>query len=176
MARIKLTKDFIKKAIREETKLASGDWYRARRYNRTLAQDKDCSVCAVGAVMLRALDRTENDDRDLRNAAYTSTQVHDVDITFDDWRDELTEDAVLKQARSALRRRAPMNALSILFEGLCDVYGFSSGLLPEAGRKKIVRKLLAFVETQFPSYVIVDVDGATPAKDVPRYGKDPYAE
>lgn len=150
--KLTITKKDILDAITREP-LAPGCWIRPKGYgtrsalwindraiSETKATQAACEVCAVGAVLRRALPGAT-----LAKIWTVADVVTDADrITGGDI--EEAKDV----ARELLRISLPLNALSVLFESYAETYGVTRKLRTEL--KKTVRKM-------FPAEIVVDYKG-----------------
>jgi hypothetical protein len=177
MAIVRITKNRIMKAIKNEPALRPGSWIDIMKVyeksgnvqvggwefmNKVNAKDKECSVCAVGAIMRDILDPTST-ARKLDSAAAQATSGSA--IHFDSYENDLSRSAIIKRAKEDVFKGRYMNALSVLFEGLGELKGGWESLTPRdiAGLR---RSAIAFVKKNFPHSVEIDIDGAKAAKDV----------
>ena len=154
MAIIEVTKEFIVDAIRNEPDktLQGGSWVQVTDDYYELCNlsvdSPECAVCAVGAVMRRALDSNQN-ARAIHRAAVASTD-RDRDVCgFGTIR-------APQAAREMCDRGSYMNALSVLFEAFDD----------ECDRDAVKQVVIDFVMNEFPPTIRIDIDGAKPAADV----------
>jgi hypothetical protein len=128
---------------------------------------KDCSVCAVGAVMRSVLD-PEQAVNAIASASMTSLGVG-------------RADAGLNMAIIQAKEGKYMAALSCFFEAHPNhheieniPYRVAKGLIKkntaERKRRKLVKEVkkdcIKFIKKNFPGYIEIDIDGAKPAKDV----------
>lgn len=147
MTMIVLTKGRIIRAIEKESKLKQGYWIASENVDG--AEQKDCCVCAVGAVMRDALAKAAT-VRDIDLACSASVAFSGDDIygkgIYD--KDELAE------AKLLLKRGSPMMAISHLFET-------TRGSVKYA-RSRVIR----FIKSHFPAKITIDIHHAKPARDV----------
>lgn len=160
MARVRLSRKFIKDAIRAELPmLRDGSWAEIG-----YATDADgvvapqCFVCAVGAVMKHAVRPARRDVwatwTRIRRAATAATFGDDQVMPGDR---SISDQLAWSRARSLVKRGHPLNGLSYLFEALYLRYDGRSSALCD--------RLFALVDT-FPPTIVVDIDGVHPARDV----------
>ncbi len=166
MTTIVLTKEFIIKAIKEEEHLRVGLFVASNSYRASIEvaeEDGDCYVCAVGAVLKRALDphqKLMNIDR----AATAATGGGDVVPIFVDdadygykpnaHLDVHDDESVFALVDKTLDK--PMRALSLLYEGLSHYNN----------KDVAIKKVLHYIAEKFPDRMLVDINGAEPAEDV----------
>lgn len=156
---VRLTKAFIIKALeKERPRIRTGyGWLGLNSrigYRATVAttlKREDCAMCAVGAVMVNAINPTSRHGL-INDAAGAATDDYSITAAFYDSRIDIR-----MKAKELLGLGKPMNALSVLFEGLSDHCDSES---------RVVSDVIAFVRNHFPPSVVVDIDGARPAKDV----------
>ena len=158
---VELTKRFVIDAIEREpaTRLETGQWYKMPKWwMRTglpTVRSRDCKVCAVGAVMRRALYARESMDK-VGVAAMTATQsepsygVRSVSHLA----------SAETQALDLLKRGSPMCALSTMFE----VEGREASTDDDYAEVK--KTVIAFVRKHFPARMRVDIGECRPAADV----------
>lgn len=194
MSIVNVTKNRIIKAIRNEPALAAGSWatissaafkkmtakdhkFEDRsRYSQDVLENmprnlktKDCAVCAVGAVMREILDPKQS----LNNISWAAeASVQDSNYTVASFGSDFYNlDELEETALQILQDGVAMNALSYLFEGLDSYYKEGLKLehnVPLSGRYiGIIRKrVIKFIDKNFPKTIQIDIDGAKPAKDV----------
>jgi hypothetical protein len=136
---------------------------------------KDCPVCAVGAVMRDVLSPA-TPLYEIDNAANAATEAWGVTMPVDrdkyDYatnkyvRVKVSNKMVLTEAAKDIKN-SPMAALSQAFEGLCElaIERGANGL----SRQQIARirkALVGWVKKNYPNQVLIDINGASAAKDV----------
>lgn len=178
MTIIELRKSRLMNAIKKEP-LKPGSFVMTYESKDTVAS-KHCQVCAVGAVMRSVLDKKQN-HYNIFKAASASIKDH-VSVAPDIYdleclvRDNLAEDEIIsiKDLRTALTKEAlrvlneensPMGALSFFFEGLCSLKEIN-GELTGVQLAGIRRTVFVFVRDNYPSKMLINIDGAKPAHDV----------
>lgn len=184
MPTIRLTKSFVLKAIQTEpiSSFKAGSWVSIQGKRATWAgdapmSDPTCKVCAVGAVIRHAVDAHTLSKQVYGIADHVTQGIEirrhvprvvreylnlatDADLYFS----ELDPEVVIKALWSNAKRLVadhPLNALSILFEGLSDYYipsgqPIDADPAPES-RRAIHDTLLAFVAAEFPESFDVEV-------------------
>lgn len=195
MAKVNVTKARIARAIAKEPVLTPGAWAsmvkdaKARLdpddlytgFDETMlkklkTKSKDCAVCAVGAVMRDILDPSQNacaiENASEQAVTGPSGYLHEFDIAPVIYTKE-DRKGLYKNAKETVAAGAPMAALSMLFEGLSSYYRQqrNSRELTTRDLAQIRRSVVAFVQTNFPYKVTIDIDGARPAKDVKKVKK-----
>lgn len=184
MTIISITKNRIMKAIKEEPMLNPGmwatltdefserfeeefdkkypnaDWQKMQRLldkkeKSIKVKSKDCAVCAVGSVMRNCIDPNQSWQM-IEKASRKSLEGVD---TFCPLEDEFglytsPEEGLVKEGRY-------MQALSDFFEQTWAENHENNRVVSITKRKTI-----AFVKKHFPYKIKIDINGATPAKDV----------
>ncbi len=163
---VRITKAMAIEAIRTEPLLRSGSWaasIRETEAGATVGNEKDCKVCAVGAVLRDVLD-PELELRAIHSLALNLTRGHAITDGG------LTRGEVESSTRSLVKRGKIWNALSVLFEG----YSYLKRLYtdnPASGQPKVfldseeIREAVCkFVEAEFPEdwEISMDPDIARP--------------
>lgn len=156
--RIEVTKSMLLDAIKNEplARLTPGYFFKPPTYRGLVPDLTDCPRCMVGAF----LGNIVNDLQDVKYAAEIATEGSS--ITFDGFN---VEDNILDDLYDVVRRELQvdhgMNALSILFEGLCISHGVGRvdvgvdlGLM-----EKVRNEVYDFVLDEFPETMEVEVDG-----------------
>lgn len=160
MTIVSISRDKICEAIAKEpaTRLQAGSWIHfSTRYDRGPAKvkSKNCSVCAVGAVMRNALLNRDQDAYAVTSASLAAVKGAPCD-------GDTSPVQLAKRGRY-------MNALSVFFEREWENRIEFSGISDRA-HNKIVSEIKAdcidFVKKYFPKTVKIDIDGALPAADV----------
>lgn len=170
MTFVRLSRRFLKDALTKEARyLTPGSWISRRTGSRR------CNVCAVGAVMSHVVARND--------AHSVEWFVHDVASAADraagtdgraipSW--NAPSDLLFEEALRIAESGAYMAALSHLFEGFRNDNSFflqwrdnRAAYFAPAARKVVLAKLFELIDL-FPPTIVVDIDGAAPAKDVPR--------
>ncbi len=171
MTHVRLTKEFIIDAISKETRLEAGSFvYTSGDVNIhpvfiDTVEPESCDVCAVGAVMWRALEPHQNVFyvHDAAQAATKEGSCIPEFIDTDDPEDCSGDDDVNDMdgvrflALSLIHAGLHMNALSMFFEGACHYID---------NIDDVAAATVAFVKEHFPDSVVVDIDGARPARDI----------
>lgn len=154
MTVVKLTREFVLDAIEKESRLRAGywiDWFGESAGHDVNAED--CAVCAVGAVMRRALAKSAKaTEVEFLCAEAAGTETEVVSGLC------LTGGTNMESAISTAKtfvNKLPMAALSHVFET-------ASRLYPRTFRDVT----LNFVREHFPPVILVDVQGSKPASDV----------
>lgn len=183
MSSVVITRARIAKALLNEPVLLPGTWVSmTEEFKETCETDynsdgyyldqmpkdlktKDCSVCAVGAVMREILDPHQKLSA-ISKASSAATIYGNFVGNGALTRYEMRR--ARKEALDILNSGNPMSALSYLFESLGDYYIMKSpsGKLRLRDIKAIRSAVVDFVEKNFPYKVTIDIDGAKPAKDV----------
>lgn len=154
---IELTREFVADAIEKEAKLQAGSFI----YDDADEPAAGCGVCAVGAVMRRALAPTAT-----RRTVFVTCDAatHYIESTpcSGDSRFEYSSDkefvnAVLAHAADAVAY-GPMTTLSYLFESLSNV--------DVCDPAEVRGRVVSFVREHFPERVTVSINGFEPAADV----------
>lgn len=160
MTIVRISKQRIIEAISSEPlrNLRSGDWALPEESQALTVGAKDCPVCAVGAVMRAVLDPEQDPDW-LYSAAVASTSVETPLCAGG-------LEGVIPSKREV--KKAPMVALSGFFEQECAdakrrTHSFG---LSRHQMRRIRKKVIEFVEENFPPTMLIDIDGAKPARDV----------
>jgi hypothetical protein len=154
---VRVTKEQIIAALRVEPLLEAGSWADPR-YTRgpvekcaiPLDEVQHCYVCGVGAVLRRAVLDAHETVGALVRAAVAAT---------DGW--PVTpggSESYLADAARAVESGFHMSAISLVFEG---TYSEDWSSIEDCRSAAIV-----FVEQHFPETVLIDIDGARPARDV----------
>lgn len=167
---IELTKQQVAQAVAEEPLLNTGVWFKYAKETLLapdpLIRDADvCSMCAVGAVLRRAL-HPEQSVAAMNIAAQCATSVNGM---YDKVRPDNCCNT-LEEAQQLVRAGACMSALSVFFEGTWMVEADKN--MNMYGDEKLnivqfvehVRALtVAFVNDNFPDVVSVNIGKTTPA-------------
>ena len=147
---ISVSKEVIIKALREETRLASGTWI-SPRSGGTLS---GCTVCAVGAVLCHILGPDATPDR-VYEASGTAVETRigfrldGVGIT--------NEDKLFRQAQDYLDEGVnPMAVLSFVFE---------SEVTRDDPVSDRLYRCLYLVSEMFPKNIDIDIGEALPNAD-----------
>lgn len=131
-----------------------------------------CSRCAVGSVLLGAIQEFPGKPLDLGWHVIYAERPDSCaycPVSFDppDEEDELYETEIYAEAENAIANGRPLHALSIVFEGLCAQRDPScADTLSLEDRVVIHDKVIGFVLAHFPDSIVMDIDGAVP-KDIP---------
>lgn len=151
--KIRLTKNFILKALREEPlKGLSSSVFLASVLasdgdgGRTVG-DPNCISCAVGTIVKHALDPSTS-------VMKASRRVIDRLIRRRDGGCDLYGWGVSVEAPETFVADDPWRALSVVYESACNSGSYARG------RRAAIR----FVEKHFPSHVVLDIDGIAPNK------------
>lgn len=159
MTVISITRARIIRAIKEEPMLQAGSWAFSLEYGIPVADKKNCSVCAVGAVMRDCISKGQN-WLEISNAASRSTNP--VNSRTNDPQD----DSPVGLAKDGWY----MQALSDFFEAKWTDVAKKENTYYRDLNKRQIRKIrnatIRFVEKNFPYKIQVDINGAEPAKDV----------
>ncbi len=144
---IELTREFVAESIEREPMLEAGQFV-------AYADPDDlaggCAACAVGAVMRRAMAA---DSLGKSVVSVCSATSHAGPL----WpRGEIGHDATIIERARAEAVRAPMNALSYLFESLSKTRSVN----------RARGEVAAFVREHFPETIRVNINGFAPAADV----------
>ena len=156
--KIEITKKRIKTAILEEPYFKAGSWVRDTR-DRQVGDRKSCSVCAVGAVLRSVLDDKQPAEMIKKAAAKAAPRRFGIASIMD----KISRHKILK---SQIRNEQYMNALSTYFESIWFEADRRTDEM-EISRHQVYRirkKLVKFVDKNFPRKIVVDIDGAKPAK------------
>lgn len=163
MTIVKISKAKIIEAIEKEpiTRLEPGTWIdNEQGYTvGSSKKEKNCSVCAVGAVMRNACLNPKQDAYRVEAAA--SAAVGNINCT--------------SNSSLALSHKNYMAALSAEFES-----GAGDLMMPGSASKnhrdwqevstkekrELKKQVISFVKKNFPKFVEIDINGAKPAKDV----------
>jgi hypothetical protein len=158
---VEVSKEQILAAIENEPLLMPGAWI-------TTLSDHVCGVCAVGAVMRNVVKRRDDPDA-ITNAASAATRygVSGSPGISDDADIDENLAFVREEAHELLAENA-MNALSVFFEGVCDVYGLTylNAHTDTEALTAVRTETSRFVRTCFPRVVAIDIDGVAPATHV----------
>lgn len=153
MTQIRMTKAEIIRAIEKEpvTRLRAGSWYDGS-YDRRVS--KTCSVCAVGAVMRSVVSPYERGQAILEAAVAAVRGAGDVESS--------------RGVYENLRDERWMAALSSFFESTwrATLVGNDWKHLTPKQIEGVRTRAVAFVREYFPRSIVIDIDGAKPAKDV----------
>jgi len=171
MTVVSMTKAQVIKAIKEETRLATGVFmsfpnsffdhhYTSEVKLSDVQGNKSCSVCAVGAVMRRALS-----PETLIHTAREVTEAEgyrrgDTAFAFSNVAD--TEEDLFSKAANIVLDGCHMHALSLVFESFVEGD-------PEGTRKSIAMKrgrAIRFVRKYFPESISLDIHDAKPARGI----------
>lgn len=163
MTTIELTKAQVIKAIEREPLLRPGAWIRGD-YDTQIGslKTRECGACAVGGVLRATLAPTCTVGR-----LYGIADVAAGDRVVPACRHDAPR-GIFEEAVGRIRDGEPWAALSIVFEGLCDLRGRSSptGGLRGQDLAVVRRQTVAFVRNHFPNTVRMDIDGARPRAGV----------
>ncbi len=172
--KIRITKAEVLKAIKEEPLLSPGWWFSHRTVGAydpspvlegmTAGDTTNCKVCAVGAVFRRTLrdNLPALDANDI-----LKSNLRGIHISADGANGKLQ---MQERARRELRHGHHWNALSVMFEGLCDLYDVKSAPVymdsPDdtadraalfASLTKVREELAQFVTETFPDDLTMEV-------------------
>lgn len=159
MTIVSISRKKICDAIAKEpaTRLARGNWVGVNSEDDKV-KSKDCSVCAVGAVMRNALLDREQPAESIDDASIAAMKHEKV--RFSQFANG-NPDRMVAQSKY-------MGALSAFFE--TEYYIREIGWMSGSTRTRALRKLKAdcikFVRKNFPATVQVNINGALPAEDV----------
>lgn len=165
---IKLSKQQIIDAIRNEPMLRSGSWFQwdfpdvdalCDESEVRLADVVVCGACAVGAVMRAVLDPLGKAVA-VDNAASTSMGGRYVRVT------PSSVASTEAEALDHIEKDRHMAALSVFFEGTWVKEMGTEGSFDMDTVDVVKQKTIDFVEQYFPSAVVVDINGAEPATDI----------
>ncbi len=164
--KIRLTKRQIIKALENEpaTRLRAGSWTCGDLEVTVSAygKQKGCYECAVGAVMRQSISP--------RSSSKIISDACDAACIGDNIRSfNTSEDGVINEGLAIVKRKNHMSALSAVFEGLWRIQDLTPAFSNEhddAIAAIVKPKVIDFVRKHFPASVVVDIDGAKPAKDV----------
>lgn len=140
-------------ALEPTTTLNAGTWVHGETVE-TPMRSRECTVCAVGAVMRRALLHPNQSAHAIEDAAQAAVG-NGLCGAYGNPTEEI-------------KKGLYMSALSAFFEGefadrnLYDVEGRTR----TAAMNKLKKDCIKFVQKNFPAKVEIDIDGARPAKDV----------
>jgi len=155
---IEVTKYRIKKAIKTEPLLKAGHWVNwvGDRESTTVGDKKNCSVCAVGAVLREVLD-DEQKSYMIDSAAETCINSDRLFLPDMAGRDE---DWLLEKAAVLCDDKAYMNGLSTYFEGLWRLAEdrANDDYVSRHQVYRIRQKLLKFVTEHFPAKIILNIN------------------
>lgn len=168
MTVVEITKQRVIKAIKEEPLLRGGSWFAFSDnapddfdFKLLVGDKKNCTVCAVGAVLRDVLDK--------------QSLAFDIDDAVDGCIDQglpisdlSSYESIEDTLKALLIDKHYMNALSVLFETSWDK-AMEKNDYNDLSRHQIYRikqKLIKFVQKNFPAKIQIDIDGAKPAKDV----------
>lgn len=181
---IEVSKQFIINAIKKEPFLRGGSWkstteiyakingddfvsrddFAALYEKLDIIENKDCAVCAVGAVFRNVLEQSQRTES---LVAAISAQINkEGNIRTTAIGDSVDEFEAF--AKKWAKEKRYMSALSQYFEALYN-FRIHCGYTNELSRHQIYRiklRLIDFVKKYFPKKIILDIDGAEPAKDV----------
>ncbi len=156
---IEVSREWVAEALEKESKLLAGRGWIALWASSVHRQD--CAVCAVGAVMRRALspDYGGNfaiDDTAELNAVEGRLCIVGTDryYSVEDIFDAASEGGVA----------FPMNALSFVFESLGEYHRQGNATLLEIA-DAVRRDAIRFVRDYFPERVRLKINGYEPAQD-----------
>lgn len=125
---------------------------------------KDCVVCAVGSVFREILDK----DQPL---SFIGAAVES-ELSKESERDAVGSTSYYslkeleEQAIAHVTNKNYMVALSHYFESLCNMRERWNEDLSRHQMYRIRLKVVDFVRKHFPNKIVLDIDGAKPAKDV----------
>lgn len=174
MTIISITKKRIMKAIKNEpaSNLRNGDWVHSapdflRYQDDRSIKEVDCPVCAVGAVMRSVLDKNQAILFVGRAAAASMTggqSAPDIDMKTEPVSPEGFKWTAFEMASQGFY----MASISYLFEALCEMYKYENCCqrIPPLQMANIKRSVIAHIDRNFPYKIQIDIDGATPARDV----------
>ncbi len=157
--RIQVTRGWVIRAIRRESKLREGAFI-----DNVHKKRDDCAVCAVGAVMRAALSPRGGNFAINKTAAQnaTNTPLH-VNGGY------YTSTEQIFDAASKSVDEFPWNALSHVFESLNDLHEDGNFYRTDAEMKEFRRLVkedtIRFVREYFPARVTMEINGFSPAKD-----------
>lgn len=185
MTVVSVTKNRIIKAIMNEPvrNLRPGMWFMLDG-RESLAESKNCVVCAIGACFRSILDPNQDVsnfqraiDASLRTGNWKKAGVepgqllYRSDFTWD-WGCTDDRKEIMKNAKELADCERYISSISYLFESLCQSYVNrnshipSTDEIPNSQMSNIRRSVAAFVRKNFPNRIQIDIDGAKPAKDV----------
>lgn len=169
MTTIQITRKRVLKAISSEPlkllKHGSFIWGSEDEFGNELNPSKigkDCPVCAVGAVMRSVLDPNQSEER-LCKVANNSMKSYcaEPEMDFEDKKQLAAE-------VDYIAKKAPMAALSQMFEGLCHLAERRSktGYISRHQMRRIRQNLIVWAKRSLPETMKINLNGAKPAKDV----------
>lgn len=157
MTVVRISRARIVKAIEAEPveTLRAGSWVYGSCLQKRFASSTECSVCAVGAVLRRAVLAPRSRAFTITDAA--NAAVWGAETLAGDFNEELENDRY-------------MAALSCFFESQWSARGLCWDSVQGTERSSRIHTLRAdtarFVAENFPRTIDIDIDGARPAKDV----------
>lgn len=169
MTIISVSRNKIIEAIRHEPveSLKGGAWVDERRGSKV--KDKNCSVCAVGAVMRKVLDPKQSVVK-IRKAAMEA--LGNGEPTGDHYSE--IEEGRYMAALSCFFEESFEENMRKMTEELQEHFNDTYLRDPVDHFRKMYNKAvnqtrkdtIDFVKTNFPKEIKIDIDGAKPAKDV----------
>jgi hypothetical protein len=174
--KVEITKKRIIKAIETEPALVPGLWVTYEgAAPANVGNTANCSVCAVGAVMRSCMEPTQSANF-IDSAASAAIEVED-NLEAADTAElrsvqsfSETRKQIYARAKKQAENKLYMHSLSYVFEGLTDLKGREEfrarRFISKAAMRSVRRSLVSFVKKNFPNKVVIDIDGAKPAKDV----------
>jgi len=159
MTIVSISRKKICDAIAKEpaTRLAYGSWI--GNYDEfTKVKSRDCTVCAVGAVMRNALLDREQPAEAVDDAAIAAMKFEKVRYS-----QYANGDPDKMAARGSY-----MGALSCFFEGEFHLreIAWMNGSTRATALRKLKADCIKFVRKNFPATIQVNINGALPAEDV----------
>lgn len=164
MTHVRLTPKFIKDALKKELAiLQPGQWFDVQNNVYTARVGDVCQVCAVGAVMRHAIASNQTADY-IQDAAVSACRGAPSTPIYGRF------PRTIGQARGCAKRMAQrgqyMASLSYLFESMGLVRSPNGETwFRTSTRKQVLDQLYDLIDT-FPPSIVVDIDGAKPARDV----------